>query len=566
MKIRMINWSLSVIITCTLLGGCKPAADRQYGDYSSSSGIDTLDAGQRTVDNLADLCKIWGYVKYHHPDLSGVSMDYELFELIPAVAYKDRAGFDTFILEWLEGLGTYKPVRKRYDKYLSPADYECVADPQEWITAGNIADESLKARLTDLRYVRRSGNNKYVWYDNQNNRLDFKEEPYDHLKSLDLGYQLLALFRYWNIIEYFYPNKLIADTDWRRVLPDIISLLLDKPPGETYRHHLCMANTAINDSHAYMDTDFIFGDKYIPVRFEYIDSKLYLSDFDSSAIIAGSLALGDEIVAVGDSDIPTINAKVRRYMSMSNEKQIDRSTGLKAKRTHSDTITLHLRRDDGLHEVTMKTRTELFKRDTLTTPYYLLNNDVGYLNTEIYNKRDDRKIMTMFLHTKAVVVDLRSYPRDDTVYRGIFSTYFCPHPTVVAAASKPDVRLPGYFALGEVIAGKWNPYHYKGRVVLLVDANTMSNPEFMAMCFQTLENTTTIGSQSAGSDGNVAYITLPGGITTRITGLGWYYPNGDETQRTGVKIDIEVGKTAEDIKSGRDPVLQAALEYIEAQI
>lgn len=73
-----------------------------------------------------------------------------------------------------------------------------------------------------------------------------------------------------------------------------------------------------------------------------------------------------------------------------------------------------------------------------------------------------------------------------------------------------------------------------------------------------------IGSQTAGADGNVSKVRLPGGIYTYITGLGIYYPDGGETQRVGIVPDIVVRPTIAGIRAGRDELLERALDYINS--
>jgi len=82
------------------------------------------------------------------------------------------------------------------------------------------------------------------------------------------------------------------------------------------------------------------------------------------------------------------------------------------------------------------------------------------------------------------------------------------------------------------------------------------------MAFQSSANVTVIGSTTAGADGNVSPIILPGYIPTIISGIGILYPDGTETQRKGVKIDIEVKPTLAGIKAGVDEPLEKAKSLI----
>jgi C-terminal processing protease CtpA/Prc len=107
-----------------------------------------------------------------------------------------------------------------------------------------------------------------------------------------------------------------------------------------------------------------------------------------------------------------------------------------------------------------------------------------------------------------------------------------------------------------------NPNSYHGGVVLLVDERTQSHAEFTTMCLQTAPLATTIGSQTAGADGNVSLVWFPGGISTYFSGIGVYYPDGAETQKVGVRVDVTVHPTIAGIQAGRDEVLEKAREYL----
>jgi C-terminal processing protease CtpA/Prc len=104
--------------------------------------------------------------------------------------------------------------------------------------------------------------------------------------------------------------------------------------------------------------------------------------------------------------------------------------------------------------------------------------------------------------------------------------------------------------------------YYGGKVIVLVNEETQSSSEYATMLLQVADKVKTIGSQTAGADGNVSQIEFLG-FKSKMSGLGVFYPDETETQRKGVKIDIEVLPTIKAIQEGRDEVLEKALEYIK---
>jgi len=104
--------------------------------------------------------------------------------------------------------------------------------------------------------------------------------------------------------------------------------------------------------------------------------------------------------------------------------------------------------------------------------------------------------------------------------------------------------------------------YYIGKVIVLVNEETQSSAEYSTMILQVGDNVITIGSQTSGADGDISKINFLG-YRSYISGLGVFYPDGTETQRVGVKIDVVVKPTIKGIQEGRDEILEKALELID---
>jgi C-terminal processing protease CtpA/Prc len=82
------------------------------------------------------------------------------------------------------------------------------------------------------------------------------------------------------------------------------------------------------------------------------------------------------------------------------------------------------------------------------------------------------------------------------------------------------------------------------------------------MAVRAVPGAVVIGSTTAGADGNVSQIPLPGGYRTMISGLGVFYPDMRPTQRVGIVPDIVVSPTIEGVKAGKDELVDAAIRHI----
>jgi C-terminal processing protease CtpA/Prc len=163
---------------------------------------------------------------------------------------------------------------------------------------------------------------------------------------------------------------------------------------------------------------------------------------------------------------------------------------------------------------------------------------------------------------KGIIFDIRNYPYETET---ALSGRLCEGPFIMARITLPDLNYPGVFRFEKNrLHKRTNRHSYKGQVVLLADEISVSHSEWALMTLQASTRTTTIGSTTAGQDGNISQrIILPGGLFTRFSTMGVYYPDGTPAQRTGVRIDVTVNPTIRGLQEGKDEVLEAGINFIK---
>ena len=105
-----------------------------------------------------------------------------------------------------------------------------------------------------------------------------------------------------------------------------------------------------------------------------------------------------------------------------------------------------------------------------------------------------------------------------------------------------------------------NPNAFHGRVILLVDGGCVSACEELVEPFKDSGRAILVGETTEGSSGMPYLFDFHNGMTLKIAVKRQYFPGGSEFEGVGIKPDIEVRPTIEDLKDGRDPVLEKALE------
>jgi C-terminal processing protease CtpA/Prc len=250
------------------------------------------------------------------------------------------------------------------------------------------------------------------------------------------------------------------------------------------------------------------------------------------------------------------------YKSLSWDGQVE--VGDYAMKTDKDTVSLELLRNSDTVRVVMLSGDKWFKSKYPYDKSWLhLSPEIGYINLEQHDKTDNAPAMSDLKDTKAIIIDLRGYPKSYQIY-DLIGNYFYPDNKVFTLGLLPVLTMPGYCKFDAINIGTANPNYYSGQVLILIDGYTYSQAEYTAMCLQALSNSITIGSHTAGTDGDRIFVYFPGSVSTRISSWAVLYPDGSETQRVGINIDIPVTRTLDDIKSGTDRILQTAIEYADA--
>ena len=192
--------------------------------------------------------------------------------------------------------------------------------------------------------------------------------------------------------------------------------------------------------------------------------------------------------------------------------------------------------------------------------YKLLENNIGYITLQTIKDEDIGKIKLAFKDTKGIIIDIRNYPSTFVPFK--LGSWFVDGTNSFVKFTVGHVNNPGEFTFTNDLAISNQGNTYQGKLIVIVNELSQSQAEYTAMAFRAGANTTIIGSTTAGADGNVSPIFLPGGMRTMISGIGVYYPDGKETQRIGIVPDVVVEPTIEGIRAGRDEVLETAIELI----
>jgi C-terminal processing protease CtpA/Prc len=189
-----------------------------------------------------------------------------------------------------------------------------------------------------------------------------------------------------------------------------------------------------------------------------------------------------------------------------------------------------------------------------------LSQDVAYIKLSSVKSGEVDEYVRGAMGARCLIFDMRNYPSAFMVFDLI--PHFVRDSTAFVCFTTGDPSNPGAFDFAPPLHVPPAKPYFEGGVAILVDEVTQSSAEYHAMAMRSRPGAIVVGSTTAGADGNVSAIPLPGGLRTMISGIGVFYPDHRPTQRVGIVPDVVVRPTIAGVRAGRDEVLEAAIQRV----
>lgn len=404
------------------------------------------------------------------------------------------------------------------------------------------------------------------------------DKPYSEMTFPTGEYRLLALFRFWNVINYFFPYKELIGDSWQTVLPRYIPKFEANKDAVDYQLTVRELVTEMHDSHGFLRNADASTEKLgtfaPPAMAGLLEGKSVITKvFDDKLPIK----VGDVVLAIDGEPAEKKREFLSRYVAASTPQWAARLVNARLLLGPKDSV-MKLKVQGPGGEVR---DVELARSLSLMDPKWrtvmqrsspvmqVLPSGYGYADLARLQVGEVDKMFETIKDAPAVIFDMRGYPNGTawsiaprlTEKKDVIAALFS-RPILEATNLNNSEEVSPSYSFAQRIPERHGDV-YKGKVVVLINEDAISQAEHTCLFFEAATNVTFIGMPTAGANGDVTTMVLPGNLGVSFSGHNVRHADGRQLQRVGIQPTIRVEPTIRGLIEGRDEILDAAVKFLQ---
>lgn len=387
------------------------------------------------------------------------------------------------------------------------------------------------------------------------------DATYPEMTCPPVEYRILAAFRFWNIINFFYGYLQLIDP-WEPRLATMVQMMLDAQNADDYGLDVGIWMTWVPDGHSYISTPALTqligpaGPPFalLPIGDDYLVMNVHDASF--------GVQPGDALLAIDGRPIAERLETLTKFAAGSTPMGTRYRLAVYLPRGPAgSTASFTFRRPDGsTYSATLTRTTTGVQIPAPVKAWKILPGNIGYVDLSWLLEGDQAAMLNDLKDTRGLVLDMRGYPKASFATLGAMLN--TTGSTSVAQFRVPRVTggIRGEYAYVQNIPPQ--ELRYRNKTVTLIDIRAISAAEHTCLTLEAVNGTTFIGTPTNGANGNVTTFYLPGNIAGTFTGMDVRHADGRQLQRVGIQPDIVVSPTPEGLRAGKDEVLDRAVEFL----
>ena len=202
--------------------------------------------------------------------------------------------------------------------------------------------------------------------------------------------------------------------------------------------------------------------------------------------------------------------------------------------------------------------------DVPTLNFEIKEGNLAYLQLNTFNEKAPRLFYEALqkateARAQGIILDLRDNPGGYLEVAVNLAEYFVDNGRVIVSERYRTGKEDQFKSSGSG-ALKGLP------IVILINGGSASAAEILAGALRNLDNAKLIGENTFGKGTVQILQSLSDGSTLKVTVANWVLPDGTIIEKNGLKPDIEVKLTDDDIKNKKDPQLDTAIAELKKEI
>ena len=368
----------------------------------------------------------------------------------------------------------------------------------------------------------------------------------------------------WNVLQHFYPYFDLVPGDWAAELPKALSAAAVDADRAAFRRTLQRLVVALGDGHGAVvdangrDPARPFGS--LAVALAWIEDRAVVVAANDPGLRRGDVIARIDGRGVGDlireaeGRVSGATPQWKRFRAL-----YEITTGPMATPARLE----GLRADGAAFAIDAPRVTGAPPREA--RPELLAELRPGYLYVDL-DRITDGEIEAAWprlADAKGVIFDLRGYPKPRPTFLSHLTDRIVTSPRWhVPVITRPDQQGVTWKTSNWTLRPA-QP-RIAGRIAFITDGRAMSYAESVLGLVEGERLAPIVGEPTAGTNGNVNPLVLPGGYTIRWTGMKVLKHDGSPHHGVGIQPTVPVRRTLAGIRAGRDEQLEAALREVGA--
>ena len=365
----------------------------------------------------------------------------------------------------------------------------------------------------------------------------------------------------WNVFQHFYPYFDVAKTNWDLNLREALTEAYQDKNASDFSRTLKGLTAKAKDGHVWVS--FRDPDTYMPpVAWKWVEGQLVIT---SGLGNTAGVENGSIVTKIDGEDPQAYFANVQRYISAATKGFLDHRAQTESLMGEKDSRLVLTVKDLNNEIKDMEFRrilqrqaytAMLPKQDTIKD----LGSGITYISISNASMKAIDQVLPVLQKSKAIICDLRGYPKDNTA---LITYLMTSKDTSSRWMQIPQIIYPDQENISGYQYERWplkpGKVHLDAKIYFLIDGRAISYAESYMSFIEHYKLATIIGQPTAGTNGNVNRISLPGGFTVNFTGMKVIKHDGSALHGVGILPDIYVEQTVRGIRENRDEILERAI-------